>query len=516
MHEDTDDLDVQKQPKARVVVPSPHLQEAPKLRVTNASKPRQLIAKFKKSFEPWKQTSGHRGSFLAAALITFVGLVASLLHPVLGAVVISLTAYFYLSSPGMLVVCVACFPVLTSLNSAVFLRDQGTLGVQFVLIAASYAALFRMVVKQRLRPGKLCLLLTIFGILGGLFGALTSTAPGESVLSVIKFVAPLMPLMFWADQLFRRGLGLGPSSYAFAGVLAATTFGSLLVWFIGLGYTLNKTDFQGLFWHPQTCGLALGLACIFSALLPRLPNWLRIGWFFTALVLTLLSWTRTAFIALLVAAVLIGLWMLWQHWRPRFRYGRSIATLSTLGLIASLTTASALYASTLKPADYLLETSTQLFSEEAYAGARTFALYRSYDNFVQKPFVGIGFGVPSDPRLLDPAFAQETSARIKAGQGSEVLPDKGNAFLATLEENGVIGGALWLGFFAYCLALAAKSGPVGLAVGGYLTISNLAEATLFSLGGIGMTLWAGMIVAMTIKSTDLQLTWGWLHLRRQS
>lgn len=187
-----------------------------------------------------------------------------------------------------------------------------------------------------------------------------------------------------------------------------------------------------------------------------------------------------------------------------------------MGVVASLTILSAIYASTLKPADYVLETSTQLFSEEAYAGARTFALYRSYDNFVQKPFVGIGFGVPSDPRLLDPAFAQETSHRIKMGLGSEVLPDKGNAFLAALEESGVIGGTLWLGLFAYLLAVAVKSGPVGLAVGAYLTISNLAEATLFSLGGIGMTLWIGMIVGMSVRSTDLKLPFDWLRLRGQS
>jgi O-antigen ligase len=230
----------------------------------------------------------------------------------------------------------------------------------------------------------------------------------------------------------------------------------------------------------------------------------------------LISWTRTAFVGLLIAAVMFGLWMLWQQWRPRFRYRRSIATLSTIGIIASLTIGSAIYASTLKPADYALETSTQLFSEEAYAGARTFALYRSYDNFVQKPFTGIGFGVPSDPRLLDPAFAQETGERIKMGLGSEVLPDKGNAYLGALEESGVLGGTLWLGLFAYLLAMAVKSGPVGLAVGTYLTISNLAEATLFSLGGIGMTLWIGMIVAMTVKGTDLKLSLDWLRLGGQS
>lgn len=515
MREDTGDPPDLDQSKTIIVTPDPELQESPRPRKHKALIASQVLAQFAKRFEPWRQTSGHRGSFLAAALITSLGLIACLLHPVLGALVISLSAYFFLSSPGMIVVCLACFPLLTSLNSTIFLRDQGTLGVQFVLIAASYAAVFRMLIKQRLRPGKLCILLTVFGVVGGLFGALTSTAPGESAMSTIKFIAPLMPLMFWADQLVRRGLGLGPSTYAFAGVLAATTFGSLLVWLLGLGFTLNKTDFQGLFWHPQTCGLALGLACIFSALLPRLPNWLRMTWFLIALVMMFMSWTRTAFVALLIAAVMIGLWMLWQQWQPRFRHGRSIATLSTMGAVASLTILSAIYASTLKPADYVLETSTQLFSEEAYAGARTFALYRSYDNFIQEPFVGIGFGVPSDPRLLDPAFAQETSQRIKMGLGSEVLPDKGNAYLAALEESGVIGGTLWLGLFAYLLAVAIKSGPAGLAVGAYLTISNLAEATLFSLGGIGMILWIGMIVAMTVKSTDLKLPLNWLHLRGQ-
>lgn len=493
--------------------PASELNETAEPRKQGTQASRKIAAELLKKLAPWLKTSSHRGSFLTAALITVFGLIASLIHPILGAIAITIAAYVFLSAPGMMVVCLACFPLLTSLNAAIFPGEQGSFGVQLVLIAGSFVALLRMVIYQGLRPGKLCLMLTALGFAGGLFGALTSTAPGETILSAIKFIVPLMPLMFWADQLGRRGLGLGPSTYAFAGVLTAATFGSLVVLLIGQGQSLNKTDFQGLFWHPQTCGLILGLACIFSALLPRLPNWLRVVWFLTAFGLMLLSWTRTAFVALIIAALLFAIWIWWQRWQLKFRYGQLILMPATFGLVASLTIGSAFYASTLKPADYVLETSTQLFSEEAYAGARTFALYRSYANFVKAPITGIGFGIPSDARLLDPVFAKETTERIKMGLGSEVLPDKGNAFLAALEESGVIGAALWLGLFAFCLALAVKSGPVGLAVGAYLTISNLAEATLFSLGGVGMTLWIGMIVAMSVKQVDLNIGFGGSKLR---
>jgi len=512
MREDKEDPADLGQAETNFFTPAPELSETSGTLNRRTQTAHKMAAELLKKLAPWLKTSSHRGSFLTAALITVFGLIASIIHPILGAFAITIAAYVFLSSPGMMVVCLACFPLLTSLNAAIFLRDEGSLGVQLILITGSFVALSRLVIYQGLRPGKLCLTLAVLGFAGGLFGAFTSTAPGESILSAVKFVAPLMPLMFWADQLGRRGLGLGPSTYAFAGVLAAATFGSLVVLMLGQGQSLNKTDFQGLFWHPQTCGLVLGLACIFSALLPRLPNWLRVVWFLAAFGLMLLSWTRTAVVALIIAALLFAIWMAWQRWQPKFRYGQSIFQLATFGIVASLTVGSAFYASTLKPADYVLETSKQLLSEEAYAGARTFALYRSYANFAKEPVKGIGFGVPSDARLLDPAFAQETTERIKMGLGSEVLPDKGNAFLAALEESGVVGATLWLGLFAYFLALAAKSGPVGLVVGAYLTISNLAEATLFSLGGVGMTLWIGMIVAMSVKQADFKLTLGGSNL----
>lgn len=506
MDEDKDDPVDLTGPETRSVYPSSH--------VTSPIQPQKKLApsfgfiyrEAIKKLEPWLNASGHRGSFLTALLVTSLGLIASLIHPVLGAIVIALASFFLLASPSMMVVCLTCFPLLTSLNTAIFWREGGSLGVQAILILGSFVAVLRMMIFQAARPGRLCVMLALVGFAGGLFGALTSTAPGETISSAFKFVVPLMPLAFWADQLGRRGLGLGPSTYAFAGVLAAISFGSLIVLLTGQGQTLNKVDFQGLLWHPQTCGLLLGLACLFSALLPRLPKWLRGLWFAIAFGLMLMSWTRTAFVALVFAALALALSMLWQHFRPRIRYGNAATIIATFGVVASLALGSILYASNLKPAEYALETSTELFSEEAYAGARTFALYRSYANFAKKPVAGIGFGVPSDPRLLDPVFARETTERIKMGVGSEVLPDKGNAFLAALEENGVLGGVLWLSLFAYCLALAVRSGPVALAIGTYLTFSNLAEATLFSLGGIGMILWVGMIAGMSVKQVDLNLS----------
>jgi hypothetical protein len=160
------------------------------------------------------------------------------------------------------------------------------------------------------------------------------------------------------------------------------------------------------------------------------------------------------------------------------------------------------YASTLAPQDYTVGLeSKQIMSERAYAGARTFSLYRSFQNFSSKPIFGIGFGVPSDPRLINEDFSNQAVEALRNGEGADVLFDKGNSYVAIFEEVGMVGAIFWLGLFVYLIVVASSAGLAPLCVGIIFTVSILAEATAFSMGGVGMLMWSSLILATGLTTT---------------
>ena len=116
----------------------------------------------------------------------------------------------------------------------------------------------------------------------------------------------------------------------------------------------------------------------------------------------------------------------------------------------------------------------------AYDRSRGGLMEAMTDNIKADPFVGVGFGVPSDPYFLsiqrDPIFNLPIGAPIEKG----IMP------LALLEELGVIGFSLFLLWFWMIIRSAARAGMAPLVVVLTALLINMGESIFFSPGGMGM------------------------------
>jgi hypothetical protein len=122
----------------------------------------------------------------------------------------------------------------------------------------------------------------------------------------------------------------------------------------------------------------------------------------------------------------------------------------------------------------------QISPVSLYQTSRGFLLDRAIANIQERPFTGIGFGVPSvdteAPPTLDPFFGMPISLPV----------EKGNAFLAIIEETGIFLGfslLIWLGFR---LVLSARYGLSAIMVASVCLAINLGDAVFFSPGGQGI------------------------------
>ncbi|MEN9855095.1 MAG: hypothetical protein RLZZ157_221 [Pseudomonadota bacterium] len=432
--------------------------------------------------------------FWSGFAITLMGYGLMFVHPLVASLSLCAAILLLFRPAVAMVIAGALTAIFTAANPVVFGQTDEPALIQLPLLGLSMAVLAYLVIKQNLRPRRVSYVFAGCVILGGLVTLVTTTSFGTSLDALWKFALPLAPLVMWFENRRRRVCAAKDAPYAFSGMMAGVVVSSLIVLALGAGRELNLTDFQGVFWHPQTLGMMMAAAAPPVLYAKRLPIWLR-GILLGAIVtLAWLSWTRTALAALSIAGLFVA--GIWLSNRLRIRLGPRFKRPVMIGqglVIVALALASLVYASGLAPQTYVIgETSQEILSQDAYANARTFALYRAYQNFADHALTGIGFGVPSDARLLDPDFEAQVAAAFRDGQGSEVLFDKGNSYLAIFEETGLLGAWIWLGLLTYLMVQLCSTGRAATTMAIVFCLSLFAEATAFSLGGVGMVLWSSL------------------------
>lgn len=435
------------------------------------------------------------GVFWRGCAIAAVGFGLLFVNPLVAALAVCALGLVLLRPAIAMVIFPPLSAILTSANPRVFGEGSPAM-IQAPLLGISLVILAYLVFRKNLRPGKISLIFIGCVSLGGLVSMMTTTSLMTTLDALWKFCVPLAPLIFWFDNKARSVCAAKEAPYALGGIMASVVVGSFLVMMAGAGRELNVKDFQGVFWHPQTLGMMMAAASPIILFARRLPLWLRVVTIIAIATLAWLSWTRTA----LGAMTLAGLFVLsvWLLTKARIKLSSALRRPVQIGqglAVVVLALGSLFYASTLEPQEYVAgETSQEILTEEAYSNARTFALYRAYQNFASKPATGIGFGVPSDPRLIDPEFEAQTIEAFRNSGGSEVLFDKGNSYLAIFEETGLVGAIFWLGLFTVLVVTACATGLAATSAAVIFCLSLFAEATAFSLGGVGMVLWASMLL----------------------
>jgi hypothetical protein len=256
-----------------------------------------------------------------------------------------------------------------------------------------------------------------------------------------------------------------------------------------LGYLRNVTGFQGILNHPQAFGptmALLGSLLVARLLGERRATWNSFGLLGFCLFAVLASESRTAGLAILlaiplaavVASALAGLSI--QTMLPGLRSPRLwtvIFTATFAGFVMAPVIADRIDL-------YITKSGRAEVGSvfEAYDLSRGRLIEGMKENIIERPFTGIGFGLASDPAIMqvnrDPVLGLPIGAPVEKG----VLP------LAILEEVG-IPGALFVGTWLFIVIRSAgRAGITPLAVGLTALLLNFGEATLFSANGLGLLL----------------------------
>ena len=129
--------------------------------------------------------------------------------------------------------------------------------------------------------------------------------------------------------------------------------------------------------------------------------------------------------------------------------------------------------------------------ERSFDNSRGFLILMQLKNIREHPMTGIGFGLPSQRRELrvvrDPVFNLAVSAPT----------EKGIFFISIVEEIGILGTIFFVFLIYYLLVVSTANSVVSIkwmALTAFFT--NIGEATLFSLGGMGLFVWLCMITGI--------------------
>lgn len=323
----------------------------------------------------------------------------------------------------------------------------------------------------------------LFGLFVVVHSFLFSAVKDVSILKAISWtVAMATILSAWSglsnderEELINR-LMLG---------LACIILISLPFIALPVGYRVNGSGFQGILDHPQTFGAIaalLGTWVFFRIALARVPSFQSLALFGICAACVFLSEARTGALALL-----FGVLLAWVASRLGFvgearerllglRSGR-VQMLMVVTLASFLISDFSLF----KPlTPFMQKRSAATSLLEAYQDSRGARINGMWENIRREPFVGIGFGVASEPDSMQIKRDEILGIPIGASIEKGVLP------LAVMEEVGIIGFVIFALWIHVIVTRCAKNGVLGFATTLSILIANFGEASLLSASGMGL------------------------------
>lgn len=288
----------------------------------------------------------------------------------------------------------------------------------------------------------------------------------------------------------------------FAGWFVTVVVGSLPLYPVPAGYLHSSSGFMGLFDHPQTYTVFLApfLAWWTLALVRRGDRLaLRLGVGALAAASSYATLGRTGLAAGVAAIAVAYVWWVLRDRSlvsiVRGRRARVFAGAVTI-VVASVTAVNATVVGD-AVRDFLVKRGG-VPVVESLIRSRGPLVERSWRNVVEAPMFGIGFGLPSDlstTRIVrEPIFGLPISAAT----------EKGFAFLALLEETGIVG---WTTFMALLLMVVRPLFARGVAIERIALACaaiavNFGEAVLFAVGGSGALVWILLVWSRTGALAD--------------
>jgi hypothetical protein len=286
-------------------------------------------------------------------------------------------------------------------------------------------------------------------------------------------------------------------------VIIALSFLTLAV--PSIAFARNGTGMQGVLSHPQS--LAIFLAPFAAWLIANLLllkgtfRWPDVGLIVLTMTLLFLSEARTSIVCITIATLtVLSIRILSAR---QTLVGASAGKITGIlvsvffGIVLATLASSKIYDAAVK---FAFKRTDAADVGEAFYQSRGGGIASQWQNFVEQPFQGHGFGV----------YAQgPPSASLVEFAGIPISApvEKGFVFTAVLEETGIIGGLLfWLMIFHLARQAWRNADLRWIAMFVACIAVNIGEAILVSPGGIGMMIWLFIglcLVEQTDKDTGL-------------
>lgn len=351
-----------------------------------------------------------------------------------------------------------------------------------VLIAAIVSWALRWLQSRRSSAsiGRLSLLLVVLGIHAGL----ASSVPEISLAKTALWGGVLLAVLSTWESMSATERAIAERNLF--GLLFVVAVASVPLVPLDIGWELNGRGFQGLFSHPQAFGVAMAFLAVWSLgqyLSTRRPPWFLLASFGLAMLLLLLSGARTGAVSVGVgtvaaASVLLGFYrgrcreLMPGLFSPRALWGAAGLALAVLTFrgdigewIFGFVTKGAGEVGSIQEIIYL---------------SRGLMLDRMWANIRADPWIGVGFGLPSDPSSMEVLRDPWLSLPISAPT------EKGMAWLGIIEEVGLpIAGLFYWWLFAM-IRRSACAGISALAMVMSLLVVSSFESIFFSPNGMGL------------------------------
>lgn len=269
---------------------------------------------------------------------------------------------------------------------------------------------------------------------------------------------------------------------------------SLPLIFIPLGYLRNGNGFQGVFNQPQAFGQTMSVLSVWTTsriLMNRKPTWRQLVLLCTSMTVLLLSESRGAVVSFILSSTLsiialsgfYGLPI--KQLLPGLRSVRLFMTIVILVLLSLLLIISfpekisSAYLYFISKGNRELAVGADSLAN-AYASSRGGLIETMWTNIQRDPWLGIGFGIASDPFKMDIVRDSFLGLPISAAVEKGVLP------VAIWEELGLMGLFLFFAWYFMIIHRGAHGGlaPLGICITALLL--NMGESTLFSPSGLGL------------------------------
>lgn len=362
--------------------------------------------------------------------------------------------------------------------------DAG-IGRYVVLIAATVTAFrfgFRGAPVQARNIVKYSLLFGV-GIL--IHSFLFSLMTDVSVLKVISWMMAMGSLiMVWSGLTAEIRIQLIRQIFS---LITLVMIFSLPLVFLPTGYLINGTGFQGVLGHPQAFGTVMGLLGAWSGgtiLTSEKPSLWLIGHFALSLVMILMSEARTGALSLILAFSFTFVMVTSLSGQRLLRLAPGLSSIRLhLVTMACVVMMVLLWPQFSERISYFFSKRTDSQSlAQAYDASRGELMDAMWTNIKKDPFIGIGFGIGSNPNEMiitrDPILDIPVSAIVEKG----VLP------IAIFEELGIVGfivSGLW---FFTIIRRSAYGGLTPLAVCLTAMLQNMGDSMFFSASGMGLIL----------------------------